>query len=180
MQARLQQRYKEEIAPQLWKDFGYQSPMQIPRLEKIVINMGIGDAPRDRNALDNAMEELAAITGQQPMVTRARKSVAGFKIREGMPVGCKVTLRRDRMYEFLDRFIQVALPRIRDFRGLSGNSFDGRGNYAMGVTEQIIFPEVDYERVDRLRGMDVIFTTTAANDEEAKALLSRLGMPFRN
>nr|NIT64027.1 50S ribosomal protein L5 [Gammaproteobacteria bacterium]NIX10358.1 50S ribosomal protein L5 [Gammaproteobacteria bacterium]NIY32607.1 50S ribosomal protein L5 [Gammaproteobacteria bacterium] len=156
MQARLQQRYKQEIAPRLLKDFGLASPMQIPRLEKIVINMGVGDAPRDRSALDNAVEELAAITGQRPVVTRARKSVAGFKIREGMPVGCKVTLRRERMYEFLDRFIQVALPRIRDFRGLSGDSFDGRGNYAMGVTEQIIFPEVDYDKVERIRGMDII------------------------
>ncbi|MFP4560265.1 MAG: 50S ribosomal protein L5 [Thiohalorhabdus sp.] len=180
MQARLQQRYKEELAPRLLKEFGYASPMQVPRLEKITINMGVGDAARDRSALDNAMEELAAVTGQKPMVTRARKSVAGFKIRAGMPVGCKVTLRRERMYEFLERFIQVALPRIRDFRGLNGNSFDGQGNYAMGVTEQIIFPEVDYEKIDRVRGMDIIFSTTAPTDEEAKALLDGFGMPFRN
>jgi len=180
MQARLQQRYTEEIAPQLLKEFSYASPMQIPRLEKIIINMGLGEAARDRAVLDNALEELASISGQKPMVTRARKSVAGFKIRAGMPVGCKVTLRRERMFEFLDRFIQVALPRIRDFRGLNGNSFDGQGNYAMGVTEQIIFPEVDYEKIDRVRGMDIIFTTTAPTDEEAKALLNRLGMPFRN
>ncbi|KPV40966.1 50S ribosomal protein L5 [Thiohalorhabdus denitrificans] len=180
MQARLQQRYKEELAPRLLKEFGYASPMQVPRLDKITINMGVGDAARDRSALDNAMEELTAVTGQKPMVTRARKSVAGFKIRAGMPVGCKVTLRRERMYEFLERFIQVALPRIRDFRGLNGNSFDGQGNYAMGVTEQIIFPEVDYEKIDRVRGMDIIFSTTAPTDEEAKALLDGFGMPFRN
>jgi len=180
MEARLQQRYKEELAPRLLKDFDYPSRMQVPQLEKISLNMGIGDAARDRGSLDSAMAELAAITGQQPVVTRARKSVAGFKIRQGMPVGCKVTLRRDRMYEFLDRFIQVALPRIRDFRGLNGNSFDGQGNYAMGVTEQIIFPEVDYEKIDRIRGMDIIFSTSARTDEEAKALLAGFGMPFRN
>lgn len=180
MEARLQQRYNEELAPRLLKDFDYPSRMQVPRLEKITINMGIGDAARDRGALDNAMAELAAITGQQPVMTRARKSVAGFKIRQGMPVGCKVTLRRERMYEFLDRFIQVSLPSIRDFRGLNGNSFDGQGNYAMGVSEQIIFPEVDYEKVDRIRGMDIIFSTSARTDEEAKALLAGFGMPFRN
>lgn len=180
MAARLQQRYQEEVAPQLHKDFGYRSPMQVPRLSKITLNMGVGDAARDRQALDRAMEELASITGQKPVVTKARKSVAGFKIREGMPVGCKVTLRRERMYEFLDRFIQIALPRVRDFRGLNPNSFDGRGNYATGVTEQIIFPEVDYERVDRIRGMDIIFSTTASTDEEAKALLAGFGMPFRS
>lgn len=180
MAARLQQRYQEEVAPQLHKDFGYRSPMQVPRLSKITLNMGVGDAARDRQALDRAMEELASITGQKPVVTKARKSVAGFKIREGMPVGCKVTLRRERMYEFLDRFIQIALPRVRDFRGLNPNSFDGRGNYATGVTEQIIFPEVDYERVDRIRGMDIIFSTTASTDEEAKALLAAFGMPFRS
>ncbi len=180
MAVRLQQRYQGEVAPQLHKDFGYGSPMQIPRLSKITVNMGVGDAPRDRQVLERSMDELAAITGQKPMVTKARKSEAGFKIRKGMPVGCKVTLRRERMYEFLDRLIQVALPRVRDFRGLNPNSFDGRGNYAMGVTEQIIFPEVDYERVDRIRGMDIIFSTTAATDEEAKALLAGFGMPFRS
>jgi large subunit ribosomal protein L5 len=180
MEARLQQRYQEEVAPNLKKEFAYRTPMQVPRLNKITLNMGIGDAARDRNALDQAITDLAAITGQKPMITKARKSVAGFKIREGMPVGCKVTLRRERMYEFLDRFIQVALPRIRDFRGLNPNSFDGQGNYAMGVTEQIIFPEVDYEKVDRIRGMDIIFSTSAATDEEAKALLEGFGMPFRS
>jgi len=180
MEARLQQRYQEEVAPQLLKEFEYRTPMQVPRLTKIVLNMGIGDAARDRNALDQAVSDLTAITGQKPMITKARKSVAGFKIREGMPVGCKVTLRRERMYEFLDRFVQVALPRIRDFRGLNPNAFDGRGNYSMGVTEQIIFPEVDYEKVDRIRGMDIIFSTTAATDEEAKALLAGFGMPFRS
>lgn len=180
MPPRLEQRYAEEVAPQLHREFEYTSPMQIPKLEKIVINMGVGDAPRDRQALDKAMEELATVTGQTPRITRARKSEAGFKIREGMPVGCKVTLRRTRMYEFLDRFVQLALPRIRDFHGLNGNSFDGRGNFSMGVSEQIIFPEIDYEKVDRMRGMDLIFTTTAETDEEARALLSRLGLPFRN
>ncbi|HKJ70487.1 MAG TPA: 50S ribosomal protein L5 [Gammaproteobacteria bacterium] len=180
MEARLQQRYQDEVAPTLQKEFAYGTPMQVPRLTKIVLNMGIGDAARDRSALDNAIADLTAITGQKPMITKARKSVAGFKIREGMPVGCKVTLRRERMYEFLDRFIQVALPRIRDFRGLNPNSFDGQGNYSMGVTEQIIFPEVDYEKVDRIRGMDIIFSTTAATDEEAKALLEGFGMPFRS
>jgi len=180
MEARLQQRYQEEVAPNLRKEFAYRTPMQVPRLTKITLNMGIGDAARDRNALDQAINDLTAITGQKPVITKARKSVAGFKIREGMPVGCKVTLRRERMYEFLDRFIQVALPRIRDFRGLNPNSFDGQGNYSMGVTEQIIFPEVDYEKVDRLRGMDIIFSTTAATDEEAKALLAGFGMPFRS
>lgn len=180
MEARLQQRYQEEVAPNLKKEFEYRTPMQVPRLNKITLNMGIGDAARDRNALDQAITDLTAITGQKPVITKARKSVAGFKIREGMPVGCKVTLRRERMYEFLDRFIQVALPRIRDFRGLNPNSFDGQGNYAMGVTEQIIFPEVDYEKVDRIRGMDIIFSTSAATDEEAKALLEGFGMPFRS
>ena len=180
MEARLQQRYQEEVAPQLLKEFEYRTPMQVPRLSKIALNMGVGDAPRDRQALDNAMNDLANITGQKPKVTTARKSVAGFKIREGMPVGCKVTLRRERMYEFLDRLIQVALPRVRDFQGLNPNSFDGQGNYAMGVTEQIIFPEVDFEKVDRIRGMDIIFSTTASTDEEAKALLDGFGMPFRS
>lgn len=180
MEARLQQSYHQEVAPQLLKEFEYRTPMQVPRLSKIVLNMGVGDAPRDRQALDSAMNDLAAITGQKPMVTTARKSVAGFKIREGMPVGCKVTLRRERMYEFLDRFIQIALPRVRDFQGLNPNSFDGQGNYAMGVTEQIIFPEVDFEKVDRIRGMDIIFSTTAPTDEEAKALLDGFGMPFRS
>jgi len=180
MEARLQERYQEEVAPNLLKEFDYRTPMQVPRLTKITINMGIGDAARDRSALDNAISDLAAITGQKPTITKARKSVAGFKIREGMPVGCKVTLRRERMYEFLDRLIQLALPGTRDFRGLNPNSFDGRGNYSMGVTEQIIFPEVNYEKVDRLRGMDIIFSTTAATDEEAKALLEGFGMPFRS
>ncbi len=178
MAPRLQQRYHEEIVPRLRREFQYESLMEVPRLAKITVNMGIGEAARDRQALERAMGELAAITGQKPLVTRARKSEAGFKIRKGMPVGCKVTLRRERMYEFLDRLIQVALPRVRDFRGLNPHSFDGGGNYAMGVSEQIVFPEVDYEQVTRLRGMDIIFSTTAATDEEAKALLDGLGMPF--
>lgn len=179
MQARLQQSYQEEIVPRLEKEFGYKSRMQVPSLDKIVLNMGVGEAARDNKILDNAMDDLANISGQKPMLTRARKSVAGFKIREGMPVGCKVTLRRDRMYEFLDRFIQVALPRIRDFRGLSPDAFDGRGNYNIGLTEQIIFPEVDYEKVDRIRGLDVVISTTAPTDEEARALLDGFNMPFR-
>ena len=178
MQARLQQSYQEEIAPRLEKQFGYQSRMQIPGLEKIVLNMGVGEGARDSKVLDNAMEDLAKIAGQKPKLNRARKSEAGFKIRQGMPVGCKVTLRRTRMYEFLDRFIQVALPRIRDFRGLSPDSFDGRGNYNVGVSEQIIFPEVDYEKVDRIRGLDVVIQTTAKTDEEARALLDGFKLPF--
>jgi len=176
--ARLKDRYREEIRPALIQRFGYSSPMQAPRIEKITLNMGVGDAKQDSKVLDAATEQLATIAGQQPSVRRARKSIAQFKVREGMPIGCKVTLRRDRMYEFLDRLITVALPRVRDFRGVSGAAFDGRGNYALGLKEQLIFPEVDYDKVDEIRGMDIIIVTTAKTDKEAKALLKGFQMPF--
>ncbi len=177
--ARLQEQYKEKIVPALMEKFGYKSVMQVPRIEKITLNMGVGEAVADKKVLQFAMDDMARIAGQKPIVTRARKSVAGFKIREGWPIGCKVTLRRERMYEFLDRLINVAIPRIRDFRGLSAKSFDGRGNYSMGVREQIIFPEVDYDKIDALRGMDITITTTANTDEEAKALLDGFNFPFK-
>ena len=176
--ARLKDRYQEEIHPKLIERFGYSSSMQTPKLEKITLNMGVGEAKQDSNMLDAAREQLATIAGQQPSVRRARKSIAAFKLREGMPVGVTVTLRRTRMYEFLDRLMSVAIPRIRDFRGLSPRSFDGRGNYSMGVREQIIFPEIDYDSIDQVRGLDVTITTTAATDEEAFALLEAFGMPF--
>ncbi|MBX5469881.1 MAG: 50S ribosomal protein L5 [Thermoleophilaceae bacterium] len=175
---RLKRRYNEEILPQLMQRFGYSSPMQAPRLEKITLNMGVGDAKQDSRVLEQAQEQLATIAGQRPSVRRARKSIAGFKIRDGMPVGVAVTLRGARMWEFLDRLTSIAIPRIRDFRGLSPRSFDGRGNYSMGVREQIIFPEVDYDSIDQVRGLDVVITTTAETDEEAFALLDALGMPF--
>jgi large subunit ribosomal protein L5 len=177
--ARLQQIYKDQIVPELVKRFGYRSPMQVPRLEKITINMGVGEAVADKKVLQNAMEDLQRISGQKPIITLARKSIAGFKIREGMPIGCKVTLRRERMYEFLDRLITVAIPRIRDFRGLSPKAFDGRGNYSMGVREQIIFAEIDYDKIDAIRGMDITFTTNAKTDEEARGLLEQFKFPFR-
>lgn len=177
-EARLKQRYLEEIRPQLIERFGYSSPMQAPRIEKITVNMGVGDAKQDSNVLDAATQQLATITGQRPNVRRARKSIAQFKVREGMPVGVAVTLRGERSYEFLDRLMSVAIPRIRDFRGLSPNAFDGRGNYSLGLREQIIFPEVDYDEIDQVRGLDVTITTTAASDEEAFALLQAFGMPF--
>ncbi len=177
--ATLRKVYQNEVTPALQQRFGYRNIMQVPRLEKIVVNMGLGEAVRDKKILEAAQGDLAKITGQKPMVTRARKSVAGFKIREGWPIGCKVTLRRERMYEFLERFIHVAAPRIRDFRGFSPRSFDGRGNYNLGVREQLIFPEVDYDEIDRVRGMDIVFTTTAQSDEEGKALLEGFGFPFR-
>ncbi len=164
----------------LIKEFGYKNPMQVPRLEKIVLNMGVGEAIADRNALNGALSDMTAIAGQKPVITHAKRSVAGFKLREGQPIGCRVTLRADRMYEFLDRLINAALPRVRDFRGVSGKSFDGRGNFAMGVKEQIIFPEIDYDKVDAVRGMDVIIVTSAKTDEEAKALLRGFNMPFVN
>jgi large subunit ribosomal protein L5 len=176
--ARLKQRYLEQIRPQLIERFGYSSPMQAPRIEKITVNMGVGDAKQDSNVLDAATQQLATITGQRPNVRRARKSIAQFKVREGMPVGVAVTLRGARGYEFLDRLMSVAIPRIRDFRGLNPRSFDGRGNYSMGVREQIIFPEVDYDEVDQVRGLDITITTTAQSDDEAFALLEALGMPF--
>ena len=176
--ARLKQRYLEEIRPRLMERFGYSSPMQAPRIEKVTVNMGLGDAKQDSAVLEAASEQLATITGQRPNVRRARKSIAQFKVREGMPVGLAVTLRGERSYEFLDRLMAVAIPRIRDFRGLSPRAFDGRGNYSLGIREQIIFPEVDYDRIDQVRGLDITITTTAASDEESLALLQDLGMPF--
>ena len=175
---RLKERYEQEIAPSLQKRFGYKSPMEVPRLEKITLNMGVGDAKQDSNVLDAASEQLATIAGQAPNVRRARKSIAAFKLRDGMPVGVTVTLRRARMWEFLDRLTAIAIPRIRDFRGLNARSFDGRGNYSMGVREQIIFPEIDYDAIDQVRGLDVTITTSAQTDEEAYVLLRELGMPF--
>jgi large subunit ribosomal protein L5 len=176
--ARLKQRYLEEIRPGLMERFGYSTPMQAPRITKITVNMGVGDAKQDSNMLEAATNQLATITGQRPSVRRARKSIAQFKVREGMPVGVAVTLRGERSYEFLDRLMSVAIPRIRDFRGLNPRSFDGRGNYSLGVREQIIFPEVDYDEIDQVRGLDITITTTAATDEESFALLEALGMPF--
>ncbi len=177
--ARLKQYYEEVLKPQLMERFGYDNIMQVPRLEKIVVNMGVGEAVADRKKIDAAMQDLARITGQWPVVCQARKSVANFKVRKGMPIGCKVTLRRERMYEFLDRLIHIALPRVRDFRGLSPRSFDGRGNYALGLREQIVFPEINYDEVDEIRGMDIVICTTAKTDEEARALLEGFNMPFR-
>ena len=176
--ARLQEKYSKEVAPALMEKFGYKSVMQIPKLEKIIVNIGCGEAKENAKALDNAVSDLAAITGQKPVITRAKKSVAAFKVREGMPIGCKVTLRGAKMYEFLDRFFNVALPRVRDFRGISANSFDGRGNYSVGVKEQLIFPEIDYDKIDKVRGMDICFVTTANTDEEARELLALMGAPF--
>jgi len=176
---RLKERYERELKPQLIEKFGYSSSMQAPRLVKITLNMGVSDAKTDSKALDHAVEQMTQIAGQKPIITLARKSIAGFKLREGMPIGCKVTLRGENMYEFLDRLTTVALPRIRDFRGISAKSFDGRGNYSLGVREQIIFPEIDYDRIDQVRGMDITITTTAATDDEARELLTLFGMPFR-
>ena len=177
--ARLREFYKDTVVPELVKQFGYKSVMEVPRIEKITLNMGVGEALTDKKLLDNAVADLAAISGQKPLVTKARKSVAGFKIRQGYPIGCKVTLRGERMWEFFERLITIAVPRIRDFRGLSTKSFDGRGNYSMGVREQIIFPEIDYDKVDRVRGLDITITTTAKNDEEGQALLAAFNFPFR-
>ncbi|MGE5481747.1 MAG: 50S ribosomal protein L5 [Bacteroidota bacterium] len=179
MAPRLKELYQKEVLPALMKRFGYESIMQVPKLDKVVVNMGVGEAVQNPKALEAAMEQLAAITGQKPKLTRARKSIAAFKIREGMPIGCMVTLRGDRMYYFLDKLINVALPRIRDFHGVSPKSFDGRGNYALGLKEQLIFPEIDYDKIDQVRGMDVIIGTTARTDEEALELLRLLGVPFR-
>jgi len=176
---RLQQDYRERIVPKLIERFGYSNPMQVPRLTKITLNMGVGEASADRKIMDHAVSDLTRISGQKPLVRNARKSVATFKIREGFPVGVKVTLRRERMYEFLDRLVSIAIPRIRDFRGLNPRSFDGRGNYSMGLREQIVFPEVDYDTVDALRGLDVTITTTARTDAEARALLEGFNFPFR-
>jgi len=178
--ARLRELYETTVRPALMQEFGYKNPMQVPRLEKIVVNMGVGEAVQDSKKVEAAANDLTAITGQHPVITKAKRSIATFKLREGMPIGCKVTLRRERMYEFLDRVITVALPRVRDFRGVSGRSFDGRGNFALGLKEQLVFPEIDYDRVDATRGMDVVVVTTAKTDAEAKALLKGFDMPFAN
>ncbi len=178
--ARLQQQYREKVVPELIKQFGYKSVMEVPRLTKITLNMGVGEAVADKKVLENASADLTKITGQKVVTTKARKAIAGFKIRAGYPIGCMVTLRGRRMYEFLDRLVTIALPRVRDFRGISGKSFDGRGNYNLGVKEQIIFPEIDYDKVDALRGLNISITTTAKNDEQAKALLAAFKFPFRN
>ncbi|HET7308472.1 MAG TPA: 50S ribosomal protein L5 [Gammaproteobacteria bacterium] len=177
--ARLQQHYQDNVTKQLAGEFGYKNVMEIPRITKITLNMGLGEAVGDKKIVDNAVGDMARICGQKPIVTHARKSVAGFKIREGWPIGCKVTLRRQRMYEFLDRLINIALPRVRDFRGLNARAFDGRGNYTLGVREQIIFPEIEYDKIDAVRGMDITITTTAKTDEEGRALLKAFSFPFR-
>ena len=177
---KLREQYEKEVIPALMKKFNYKSIMQVPKLDKIVINIGLGDIRDNPKSLDNAMRDLEQITGQKPIITKARKSIAAFKIREGANVGCKVTLRKEKMYEFAYKLFNVALPRVRDFRGVSDTSFDGKGNYSMGVKEQLIFPEIEYDKIDKLRGMDIIFATTAKSDDEAKELLSLLGMPFKN
>ena len=175
---RLRRRYLDEVRPQLQKEFGYTNPMQVPKLEKIVINMGVGEATADQKKLDSAMAELAVIAGQKPVKTLAKRAIAQFKLRKGLPIGCKVTLRKARMYEFLDRLVTIALPRVRDFRGIAGKAFDGRGNFAMGLKEQIVFPEINYDKVDAIRGMDIVIVTTAKTDAEAKALLKGFDIPF--
>ncbi len=177
---KLREQYQKEIVPALMKKFNYKSIMQVPKLDKIVINIGLGDIKENPKSLENAVNDLMIITGQKPVITKARKSIAAFKLREGVNVGCKVTLRADKMYDFAYKLFNVALPRVRDFRGVSSDSFDGRGNYAMGIKEQLIFPEIEYDKVDKLRGMDIIFVTTAKSDEEAKELLKLMGMPFKN
>lgn len=176
---KLREQYEKEVIPALMKKFNYKSVMQVPKLDKIVINIGLGDTKENPKSLENAMNDLMQITGQKPVITKARKSIAAFKLREGANIGCKVTLRSDKMYDFAYKLFNIALPRVRDFRGVSGNSFDGRGNYSMGIKEQLIFPEIEYDKVDKLRGMDIIFVTTANSDEEAKELLKLLGMPFK-
>ncbi|MEE2761815.1 MAG: 50S ribosomal protein L5 [Pseudomonadota bacterium] len=178
--SRLRDYFNSDIRPSMMSAFGYSNPMQVPKLDKIVLNMGVGEASQDRKKIDSALEEMTQIAGQKPVITRARKSIAGFKIRDDMIVGCKVTLRGERMYEFLDRLVNIALPRVRDFRGISPSSFDGRGNFALGIKEQIIFPEINYDRVERIRGMDVVICTTAKTDEEARALLTEFNVPFAN
>ena len=175
---RLMERYQNEVVKSLMEKFNYSSKMQAPKIEKIVLNIGVGDAVSNSKLLDEAVNELTLISGQKPVITRAKKSIAGFKLREGAPIGCKVTLRGERMYEFLDKLVNVSLPRVRDFRGVSNNSFDGRGNYTLGVKEQLIFPEIDFDKVNKLRGMDIVFVTTAKTDEEGHELLAQLGMPF--
>ncbi|MDI7247410.1 MAG: 50S ribosomal protein L5 [Bacillota bacterium] len=179
MAARLKEKYLKEVAPALREKFGYRSVMQIPRVEKVIVNMGVSDAVQDPKMLDSAVGDLTAISGQKPLITRAKKSIAAFKLRAGVPIGCKVTLRGERMYHFLDKLFNVALPRIRDFRGVSPDGFDGRGNYSLGIKEQLIFPEIVYDKVDKIRGMDITVVTTARNDEEAYELLKAMGMPFR-
>jgi large subunit ribosomal protein L5 len=176
--SRLKDRYLKEITPAIKEKFKYKSVMQVPKLEKVVLNMGVGEVKENAKAMDSAVNDMAIIAGQKPVVTKAKKSVAAFKVRQGMNIGCKVTLRGERMYEFTDKLFNIALPRVRDFRGVPGNSFDGRGNYSMGIKEQLIFPEIDYDKVDKVRGMDIIFVTTAKTDEEGKELLTQLGMPF--
>ena len=176
---KLREQYEKEVILALMKKFEYKSVMQVPRLDKIVINIGLGDTKENPKSLENAMNDLTQITGQRPMITKAKKSIAAFKLREGANVGCKVTLRKDKMYDFANKLFNVALPRVRDFRGVSANSFDGRGNYSMGLKEQLVFPEIEYDKIDKLRGMDIIFVTTAETDEEAKELLTLLGMPFK-
>ncbi|WP_019415635.1 50S ribosomal protein L5 [Paenisporosarcina sp. TG20] len=176
---RLKEKFLKEVSPALMSKFGYKSVMQVPQVNKIVINMGVGDAVQNTKALDAAVEELTIITGQKPVVTKAKKSIAGFRLREGMPIGCKVTLRGERMYDFLDKLIAISLPRVRDFRGVSKNAFDGRGNYTLGIKEQLIFPEIDYDKVSKVRGMDIVIVTTANSDEEARELLTQFGMPFQ-
>ena len=178
--ARLHELYRTELAPRLREELGLANVMQVPRITKITLNMGVGEATADKKVLENAMVDLARISGQQPVVTRARKSIAGFKIRDGWPIGCKVTLRRERMYDFLERLISIAIPRIRDFRGISAKSFDGRGNFAMGISEQIIFPEIDYDKIDKLRGLDVVITTSARTDHEGRALLRAFNFPLKS
>ena len=176
---RLQERYENEVVKSLMEKFNYSSKMQAPKIEKIVLNIGVGDAVSNSKLLDDAVNELTLITGQKPVITKAKKSIAGFKLRAGQPIGCKVTLRGERMYEFLDKLINVSLPRVRDFRGVSNNSFDGRGNYTLGIKEQLIFPDIDFDKVNKLRGMDIVFVTTAKTDEEGHELLAKLGMPFQ-
>lgn len=177
---RLQKIYRDEIVAKLIKDFGFKSVMQVPRISKITLNMGVGEAAADKKILTNAVDDLTKIAGQKPVTTKARKSIAGFKIRDGWPIGCKVTLRRDKMYEFLDRLISIAIPRIRDFRGFSGKAFDGRGNYSLGIKEQIVFPEIEYDKIDKIRGLDITITTTAKTDAEAKALLAAFKFPLKD
>jgi large subunit ribosomal protein L5 len=178
--ARLKEVYIKEIIPQLMKEFGYKNVMQVPKLEKIVINMGLGEAIQNVKILDSAAEEISSISGQKAVITKAKKSIASFKLRQGMPIGCMVTLRKERMYEFLDRLMNISLPRVRDFKGVSGKGFDGRGNYSLGIKEQLIFPEIDYDKVDKVKGLNISIVTTAKTDEEGKSLLKILGMPFRN
>jgi large subunit ribosomal protein L5 len=176
----LKERYEKEVAPKLQEQFGFKNPYQIPRLEKIVLNMGLGEAIQNMKILESAVDELKAIAGQKPVITRAKKSIAAFKLREGMPIGCMVTLRRQRMWDFLNKLVNIALPRVRDFRGISGKAFDGNGNYSLGIKEHIIFPEIDYDKIDKIKGLNVSIVTSAQNDEEGKALLKLLGMPFKN